>query len=478
MRTTLFIALLLLSLAGQASAVCVGTNAFETAQCVDSPHDLFPLNETSGTVANDISGNARNGTYGTGITLNQTGPFTSNSASALLPGTSAGSVTVTTDTAAADFTSECMVKIAAQQTATAIYHSGGGGDYLFLGHWQGTSSTPIVGQEVIGLATAWVEFNKDPDLSLKQWHYVAESTASNVHTLYIDGFAYAQTNSSSPTAGSGTQGFGVSSFAGNLADCARYDVGLSASQVANHWAAAKAIYAIQSGTDAYSTAVLKDLPSFYWRLGETSGTAAADATGNGFTGTYAGGFTLGQPGPFDTNTGTQFNGSTGKVTNTSQMTVKKSDWTLEAYFKITGSTSGQITKIGNAGGYGLCVGNGTNCTTNGSTLMLIAEGNQYYTLYNGLALNHWYYAAVTAVAAAALIHKYLDRDIGPTQTIVGAFVVPDGPVQSVGSLNGSSRFFNGLVAEAAWYDYPLTDSQIAAHASAAATIGSGIWPMP
>lgn len=59
-----------------------------------------------------------------------------------------------------------------------------------------------------------------------------------------------------------------------------------------------------------------DGPVAYWRLGESSGTNAADSSGNGLNGTYTGGVTLGQPGALvdDANTAVAFNGSTGYVT--------------------------------------------------------------------------------------------------------------------------------------------------------------------
>src|SRR4051812_1334419 len=46
----------------------------------------------------------------------------------------------------------------------------------------------------------------------------------------------------------------------------------------------------------YSSAVLALSPIAYYRLGESSGTTAADSSGNGLNGTYNGGVTLGQPG--------------------------------------------------------------------------------------------------------------------------------------------------------------------------------------
>lgn len=58
----------------------------------------------------------------------------------------------------------------------------------------------------------------------------------------------------------------------------------------------------------YANSVLAFRPSLYWRLGESSGTVAADASGNGRTGTYGAGVTLGQTGALvgDPNTAVLF----------------------------------------------------------------------------------------------------------------------------------------------------------------------------
>lgn len=88
-------------------------------------------------------------------------------------------------------------------------------------------------------------------------------------------------------------------------------------------------------TAFYADAVLADSPALYWRLDETSGTVAADASGNGRNGTYTGGFTLGQSRavmnsawgpvlnaaspalrPGDGGNSVALNGSTGWITST------------------------------------------------------------------------------------------------------------------------------------------------------------------
>lgn len=62
---------------------------------------------------------------------------------------------------------------------------------------------------------------------------------------------------------------------------------------------------------AYREAVLAKNPVAYWRLGESTGTVAADETGNGHDGTYVGNPVLGQPGAIsdDPNSAVQFTGA-------------------------------------------------------------------------------------------------------------------------------------------------------------------------
>lgn len=49
------------------------------------------------------------------------------------------------------------------------------------------------------------------------------------------------------------------------------------------------------GSSAYSNAVLGDAAAAYWRLGDSSGSKAVDATGGGNNGSYRNGAQLGQP---------------------------------------------------------------------------------------------------------------------------------------------------------------------------------------
>src|SRR4051794_24888935 len=73
----------------------------------------------------------------------------------------------------------------------------------------------------------------------------------------------------------------------------------------------------------------------YWRLGETSGTLACDATGVN-SGAYQGGYSLGSPGAIagDSNTAVSLDGSTGQVSVPDSSSLDTGDaFSIEAWVK-------------------------------------------------------------------------------------------------------------------------------------------------
>ena len=78
----------------------------------------------------------------------------------------------------------------------------------------------------------------------------------------------------------------------------------------------------------YSTAILSEAPSAYWRLGEISGTTAADSTTHANTLTYQGGYTLGIPGAIkgDPDSAVGFNGTTAVATQTKAPLTAVANW--------------------------------------------------------------------------------------------------------------------------------------------------------
>jgi len=101
------------------------------------------------------------------------------------------------------------------------------------------------------------------------------------------------------------------------------------------WLASTAHAAPQS----YRLQIMADAPFGYWRLGELTGTNAADSSGNGNNGRYSGGFTLGQPGlppgvPGDT--AVLFNGVNGRVAVPNSATLNPANITMEAKIRWDG----------------------------------------------------------------------------------------------------------------------------------------------
>ena len=90
----------------------------------------------------------------------------------------------------------------------------------------------------------------------------------------------------------------------------------------------------------YPSTVIADNPSVYWRLGETSGTTAADASGKGRPGTYAGGTVLNQPGALtgDTNRAVTFDGANDLVRRSPIAGVSGTAISTDLWLKTTNTT--------------------------------------------------------------------------------------------------------------------------------------------
>jgi PKD repeat protein len=118
-----------------------------------------------------------------------------------------------------------------------------------------------------------------------------------------------------------------------------------------------------SGTySPYAQAVTNDSPTFYYRLGESSGTTVANLSGavgnttqtvstiNNVNGTAGSGVTRGIPGAIsgDPNTGSRFNGTTNGRIVTSPQVYSDDSVSLETWFR-TSTASGKMIGFGNNG---------------------------------------------------------------------------------------------------------------------------------
>jgi Concanavalin A-like lectin/glucanases superfamily/Fibronectin type III domain len=101
-------------------------------------------------------------------------------------------------------------------------------------------------------------------------------------------------------------------------------------------------------TTPYTSAVLADSPTFYYRLDETAATTALDSSGNVKTGTEVGAPSQGSAGLLttDADTGLALNGSSQYVYSNASY-ANPNPFTIEAWFKTTTTTGGQIVGFGN-----------------------------------------------------------------------------------------------------------------------------------
>ncbi len=177
------------------------------------------------------------------------------------------------------------------------------------------------------------------------WHYIAYSWDGTTGKIYVDGrqeTSTAQSDSQSPYTAAGAIGYdlpNVSYFSGAIDEVAIYSTALSGTRIAAHYSASGWVLPPMPvfTRSAYASAVLENRPTAYWRLSETSGTAANDASPNGKNATYSGSPTLGAAGPLigePSDRAVTFNGSSQRA-NGPQLTTPG---TIEAWVKLSTNT--------------------------------------------------------------------------------------------------------------------------------------------
>ncbi len=183
----------------------------------------------------------------------------------------------------------CLVKIGDANTGYGI---GVGANHT---SFEATSA----GNALIALYenSAWMYPTGDPTISTGAWHHIAFviGAVGSAPTFYIDGTPYSAVAPGTPHAPADGAAIGRD-LGGNrstnamLAKVAVYNSALSAARITAH--------ATATSDATYDAAVLADSPVAFYELNEESGPSASDSSGNSNTGTYSGGVTFLQLGPF------------------------------------------------------------------------------------------------------------------------------------------------------------------------------------
>ncbi|MEV7631667.1 PKD domain-containing protein [Microbacterium sp. NPDC089318] len=342
------------------STVVDGTGAlseYSSAILADAPASYWPLNDSSGSSL-DWAG-ASNLTVGTGVTRSVDGALSPSSIPAFrFDGTSNGLAASTSRIEGPQtFAIEAWFK-----TTTRV-----GGKIVGFGNQpSGTSSS--YDRHIYMDANGRVNFGVYPNASRivtssgvyndGEWHHaVASLDPSRGMELYLDGVKVGQRTDT--TSAQGYSGYwriggdstwsGAQFFAGTVDEVAIYKGALTRQQVAAHYlASGRTLEGATAPKDAYGAAVYGAEPTLFWRLDETQGTTAADASGSSQGGNYFGAHTKGVAGALQGTSGTAVRFEGGQLISRNSF-VNPLVYSTEAWFKTTSTAGGKIIGFGSSG---------------------------------------------------------------------------------------------------------------------------------
>jgi hypothetical protein len=231
---------------------------------------------------------------------------------------------------------------------------------------------------------------------------------------------------------------------------------------------------------AYSDLVLSHGPIAYWRLGESSGTTAADAMG-AHNGTYQNNVALGTEGAIvsDANTAATFGGANNDRVQVSGFAVSGGQITILAWFRPDGfgndSLVSKATGAGTSAHHWMLGINGNNqlrsrIKINGTTRQLTPNVG---TMTAGV----WYLAAVTFDGSTMRV--YLNGQQVDSRSWSGSVSNDSGVAVGLGNQpsGAGNRAFDGTLDEVAVYDKALTAAQVLALYDAGTAGLRGHWKL-
>ena len=223
--------------------------------------------------------------------------------------------------------------------------------------------------------------------------------------------------------------------------------------------------------------MLADNPVAYWRLGEASGTTAADQRGQR-PGSYVGSPTLGATGAVsrDTDRATMFNGVNEYVNvpdagSFTPLVGTAGKLSLEAWVKVHALPSagpGTIVSKGAAGAYE----HSLRVHPNGSVEMVLwaSNGATYQaavTPAGAVSVGQWAHVVATCVNRVAC-HVYVNgAQLGASTSGWGATGPADGAAPlNIGRRADGTQYLNATIDEVAIYSSALSPARVQAHYTA------------
>ncbi|MCX6106124.1 MAG: fibrinogen-like YCDxxxxGGGW domain-containing protein, partial [Proteobacteria bacterium] len=198
----------------------------------------------------------------------------------------------------------------------------------------------------------------------------------------------------------------------------------------------------------------------YWRLGDGSGTTAADSSLAGNTGTYNGTCTLKQTGAIQNNANfaAAFNGSTCYVSAPNGYA--QASISIEAWFKTSAATAGGLATLSNvpSGWVSPMLTVNANGTVSFYTYGTVADTITSPEAYNNGAWHH----VVATIGSAGMI-LYIDGTQVASSTANLSHWTAGTQYWTIGRGNGSTNHFNGTLDEVALYTTQLSAAKVQSH---------------
>src|SRR4051794_804239 len=213
--------------------------------------------------------------------------------------------------------------------------------------------------------------------------------------------------------------------------------------------------------DGYSSAVLADAPLSYWRLGEASGTTAADERG-GAPGTYQNGIALGAAGALsgDPNTAVSLDGADDDVSFANPNLT--GPFSIELWAHLTGAGpagGGYVTLVGYDYTHRLLWQ-----TYGGGLLLAQFDGNFFSSV--GVSQNAWHHIVYSFDGTTE--RYFVDgAAAGSHATTLPAWRAPF----LAGTFDGTNYMFKGRLDEVALYSKALTVADALRHFQAGPSSG-------
>jgi RHS repeat-associated protein len=212
---------------------------------------------------------------------------------------------------------------------------------------------------------------------------------------------------------------------------------------------------------SYRQVVLIDNPVAYWRLGETSGTTAQDATGS-YPAALHGGITLAQGGALwgDADLAYRFDGTSAYLSTSAALSGISNSLTFEAWVNhggIAWATGAHEFVIA------LRLGAPTYLSVySGTIFMSVYDGTTQRTVQGG-AVPAWGWHHLAGTWDGSQLRVYVDGVLSATSAPYTEGALTAVGNTSIGGYDGVSYFFKGTLDEPAVYSSVLSAARVQAH---------------